>query len=581
MASEVAERLNGLGLPTNLLTGQEVVSAPGARHVSCTVEMAPLGDAIHCAVVDEAQLLGDPRRGWAFTRAFLGLPAAELHVCGSPSLLPLCLRLAAACGDAVETRHYDRLAPLEVGDADSVAPRFVDGRWRGLRRGDCLVAFSRRRLFELKREVDATSAHRASIIYGGLPPDARREQARLFNQSQRADDGNVVTDEENDSLAVAEANDYGVLVASDAVGMGLNLSIGRVIFTSLEKFDGERQRSLTSAEAKQVAGRAGRFKSPHPVGTATATSRRDLAQLRALLAARDPPQQQAGLFPTLGQLKQFHHQERHREGGPKPRLVLSELFEAFEAVAQVESRDYFLCDLGDAAAAASLIDHVSLSVRDRYTHCLAPLSPDDPVQASWFVHYASELASIHAPARAAARAARPRRAQSAFAEAEEDEEDELDLSSTAPSPYFVRLGFGEPRGGAAGPRAPRTAKEVAALETQHAVVDLWLWLAQRFPTAYRDVDVAAARQLQTSLSALVERGLQAITARDNEGAGVVSDLVSSGKDGRFRAAAANATAGWQSGDETRKYRRGGSRSGADGRKPRGCLETKKKKAWLR
>jgi len=599
MASEVSERLNGLGLPTNLLTGQEVVSIPKARHIACTVEMAPLSEAVHCAVVDEAQLLGDSQRGWAFTRAFLGLPAAELHVCGSPSLLPLCLRLAEACGDDVETREYDRLAPLEVGGTGRDAPRFVDGRWRGLRRGDCLIAFSRRRLFELKREIDSTTKHRASIIYGGLPPDARREQARLFNQSQGADEAKLVkeVEEEFDEglpvVHIPEANDYSVLVASDAVGMGLNLSIGRVIFTSLHKFDGEQQRTLTTAEAKQVAGRAGRFGSPHPIGYATATSKRDLSILKTLLGTQDLPQQRAGLFPTLDQLKRFHHQQqqqqqqekqrriRRQRGHGRDELVLSELFEAFEAAAQVESRDYFMCDLEDAAAAAALIDHVNLSLKDRYTHCLAPLNPDDPVQASWFVHYATQLARVHAHAFQEEEEydnddkddeeyddgdeADDDRGYSEFdgSERGETQDGEVVSSSRPASRYFVALGFHDapPPGEAVQLRVPRTPKHVASLESKHAVVDLWLWLAQRFPHAYRDDDVTKARELQAHLSHMVEKGLQAITVRDNEGvkqaARNVGELVDASQARRK-----GATDSWH---EERKGARREHRSGSRGK----------------
>ena len=597
MASEVSERLNGLGLPTNLLTGQEVVSVPTARHIACTVEMAPLSEAIHCAVVDEAQLLGDSQRGWAFTRAFLGLPAAELHVCGSPSLLPLCLRLAEACGDDVETREYDRLAPLEIGGSGRDSPRFVDGRWLGLRRGDCLIAFSRRRLFELKREIDSTTPHRTSIIYGGLPPDARREQARLFNQSQGADEAKLVQEAEeafNEEpppvVDDPKANDYGVLVASDAVGMGLNLSIGRVIFTSLHKFDGEQQRTLTTAEAKQVAGRAGRFGSPHPIGYATATSKRDLTILKTLLGTRDAPQPRAGLFPTLDQLKRFYQQQqqqlrqqRRRRGYEfSSELVLSELFEAFEAAAQVESRDYFMCDLEDAAAAASLIDHVNLSLRDRYTHCLAPLNPDDPVQASWFVHYATQLARVHAHA-----------IEEEGEEYDDDEDvDDGDVENSdnssfdnvyndvevdydedggteeksatrKASRYFVPLGFSEapPTGSTTRLRVPKTPKQVATLESKHAVVDLWLWLAQRFPHAYRDEDITRARKLQEHLSNMVEKGLQAITVRDNgergQSARNVGELVEATQRRRRNGAAVEE---WQEERrDARRERRVGSR----------------------
>ena len=134
MAAEVHEKLNGAGVPTALLTGQEILNPIGARHVAATVEMATLDTTFDCAVIDECQLIGDPSRGWAFTRAFLGLQAMEIHVCGAPALLDICQRLAERCGDTVERRSYERLSPLTVGKKNL-------GGWAGLQKGDCVVAF--------------------------------------------------------------------------------------------------------------------------------------------------------------------------------------------------------------------------------------------------------------------------------------------------------------------------------------------------------------------------------------------------------------------------------------------------------
>mmetsp|Transcript_540 Transcript_540/g.1265 ORF Transcript_540/g.1265 Transcript_540/m.1265 type:complete len:250 (+) Transcript_540:158-907(+) len=105
----------GASIPCDLVTGQERDLQPGAQHLSCTVEMCPLDRAFACAVLDEAQLLGDPRRGWAWTQAFLGLQAEELHLCGSPSFLPLVRGLCEKTQDLLEVRRWPRLSPLGVG----------------------------------------------------------------------------------------------------------------------------------------------------------------------------------------------------------------------------------------------------------------------------------------------------------------------------------------------------------------------------------------------------------------------------------------------------------------------------------
>ncbi|CAM9327645.1 unnamed protein product, partial [Phaeothamnion confervicola] len=177
-------------------------------------------------------------------------------------------------------RSYERLSPLHashraIDDLSALSP------------GDCLVAFSRRRLHRLKHDVEVASGGRTrcAVVYGGLPPDVRREQARLFNE--RGTSG------------------FDVLVASDAIGMGLNLSISRVIFSGLEKFDGRCRRLLEPHEVKQIAGRAGRFGGPFDQGFVTCMQQRDMAHLRDGMAAPEEDLAAAGLFPTLEQLVMF------------------------------------------------------------------------------------------------------------------------------------------------------------------------------------------------------------------------------------------------------------------------------------
>ncbi|CAI5466129.1 unnamed protein product [Closterium sp. Yama58-4] len=241
----VFDRVNADGVYCNLVTGQERKEMPFAHHTACTIEMANLSTPVDVAVIDEIQMISDDYRGWAWTRALLGVQAAEVHVCGDPSVLPLLRAICDATGDAFECHHYHRFAPLTVdqtslqGDLGRVSP------------GDCIVAFSRREIFEIKgalppetpegaltpvfvpsyllppsqRAVEMTTKHRCCVVYGALPPETRRQQARLFNE---------------------EESDFRVLVASDAIGMGLNLSIRRVIFSTLHKFNGEEKIRIPS-----------------------------------------------------------------------------------------------------------------------------------------------------------------------------------------------------------------------------------------------------------------------------------------------------------------------------------------------
>jgi ATP-dependent RNA helicase SUPV3L1/SUV3 len=84
------------------------MKVPGASHVACTVEMANINAHADVAVIDEIQLMGDEQRGFAWTRALLGVPANVVHVCGDTSAVQLVRHLAALCGDDFEMHSYER-----------------------------------------------------------------------------------------------------------------------------------------------------------------------------------------------------------------------------------------------------------------------------------------------------------------------------------------------------------------------------------------------------------------------------------------------------------------------------------------
>lgn len=198
LAQEVYSRFNAQGIPCGLVTGDEV-RFPEDRSppiVSNTVEMVSLGVDYEVGVIDEIQMIADPKRGWAWTRAFLGARAAELHLCGEARTVPLIRELVALTGDTLEIHRYERLNPLKV------MSKSLQGDLRYLQKGDCLVSFSRIGIHALKNDIERVTGRRAAIVYGGLPAEIRTQQANLFNDP---------------------TNDYDFLVASDAIGMGLNL----------------------------------------------------------------------------------------------------------------------------------------------------------------------------------------------------------------------------------------------------------------------------------------------------------------------------------------------------------------------
>lgn len=198
LAHEVYTRLNVKGKPCDLITGDEKVvqGGDGAQMKSCTVEMVPLNTDVDVAVIDEIQMIGHKERGWAWTQALLGLKAKEIHLCGEERSVPLIRELAASMGDKLEIHTYKRLSPLKTMST-SLRCRLND-----LRKGDCVVVFSRVGIHAMKKDVESITQKRVAVVYGSLPPDIRAQQAKLFNDPN---------------------NDYDILVASDAIGMGLNL----------------------------------------------------------------------------------------------------------------------------------------------------------------------------------------------------------------------------------------------------------------------------------------------------------------------------------------------------------------------
>lgn len=217
LASEVYNRFNagtigGLKEPRicNLSTGDEVrIHDIFAGLESCTVEMINLGKRYDVAVIDEIQLIADPGRGSSWTQALLGIEAKEVHVCGEASVVEMVQRIGKACGDEVIVNRYERLSPLTVasqslhGDLSKVVP------------GDCVVTFSRNNIFALKQQIEQKTGLRVAVAYGGLPPEVREEQARGFNSA-------------------SATNGYDVLVASDAIGMGLNLWVMTKVYSLLD-----------------------------------------------------------------------------------------------------------------------------------------------------------------------------------------------------------------------------------------------------------------------------------------------------------------------------------------------------------
>lgn len=227
LALEIYDRFQSEGVPCSMVTGEEALIDDEAGVTACTIEMMDSTKMYDIAVIDEAQMISDPFRGHNWTCAILGICADEIHVCMAPEAEKIVVAMIRDCGDEFEIVRHERKTPLTF--------RPGDFRLKQVQKGDALIVFSRRAVLELAAELDRLKV-RTSVIYGDLPPASRREQVRRFMEG------------ESD-----------VVVSTDAIGMGMNLAIRRVIFVETSKFDGVEHRPLKPTEIKQIAGRAGRF----------------------------------------------------------------------------------------------------------------------------------------------------------------------------------------------------------------------------------------------------------------------------------------------------------------------------------
>lgn len=224
LALEGWKALGGEGGQARLVTGEERRGPDSAKLTSCTIETLDVENTVDVAVLDEIQMLADPHRGWAWTQALLSVRAKTVYLAGSIVALPWIKAVLARTGETFEVVHHDREKPLIIEPNAVYTPE----------PGDAIVTFSRRSAISLRNQF-LSDGLTVALIYGGLPAEVREAEAKRFAQGE------------------AE-----VLVATDAIGMGLNLPIKRVLFTAFRKFDGIEERVLHPEELRQIAGRAGR-----------------------------------------------------------------------------------------------------------------------------------------------------------------------------------------------------------------------------------------------------------------------------------------------------------------------------------
>jgi ATP-dependent RNA helicase SUPV3L1/SUV3 len=207
-----------------LITGEEKIVPPMPRYFVCTVEAMPLDRKTEFLAVDEIQLCADRERGHVFTHRLLEARGrAETMLMGASSVAPLIRRL---CPGA-EIQSRDRYSQLTYAGPKKLTR--LPGR-------SAVVAFSADAVYAIA-ELIRRQRGGAAVVMGSLSPRTRNAQVELF-----------------------QSGEVDFLVATDAIGMGLNMDVDHVAFAALRKFDGRRARWLHPEEIGQIAGRAGRFR---------------------------------------------------------------------------------------------------------------------------------------------------------------------------------------------------------------------------------------------------------------------------------------------------------------------------------
>jgi len=235
LAREVYDRvvaLKGAGRVA-LITGEEKILPRDARWFLCTAESMPVDRDVAFVAIDEAQLGADPERGHVFTDRMLHARGREeTMILGSESLRPM-VRALLPKAEITTRPRFSTLSYVGPAKLSRLPPR------------SAIVAFSAEQVYAVA-EMLRRMRGGAAVVMGALSPRTRNAQVAMY-----------------------QAGEVDYLVATDAIGMGLNMDVDHVAFAGLAKFDGNRRRRLTAAEMAQIAGRAGRHQRDGTFGSLT------------------------------------------------------------------------------------------------------------------------------------------------------------------------------------------------------------------------------------------------------------------------------------------------------------------------
>ncbi len=422
LALEHYERMRENNLSAGMVTGEERILLEGTTHIARTIETLDLHRVVDVCVIDEVQMLGDPSRGWAWTQAIVGAPARLVVLTGAPEAIPLVEHLLAMTGEPLDVRILKRKGKLRV--------ERIPADLNKLSRGDAVIAFSRASVHELRTRL-VQSGRTVATVYGALGPEVRRAEATRFRNGE------------------AE-----ILVATDAIGMGLNIGpLRRVVFSTLRKFDGVQERQLSPMEIKQIAGRAGRF-GHHDEGLVTAlTEAGPYGRLEAVIANALTGEEAAKLRgkayvrPNQETVLSASEVLQTDRLGPILRHLNDTLVSGHP--------DLRMADMEEMIELALLLDTIDLPILDRLSYSIAPVDARERLAVDLLLEWARQHA----------------------------------VAGLVHSPNFG------------------LHTDLLKLEARVKIATTWLWLAQRYSDVYEDVE--AVIDLRADLNSKIEEKLVA------------------------------------------------------------------------
>lgn len=419
LALEGYENLNSMGVDCSLITGEEQLINDEATHISSTIEMLNFDVDVDVCVIDEVQMIDDRDRGWAWANAIIGAPAKEIIMTGSPNVKDAIIALAEYLGEKLEIIEFERKNPLEVLDK----PTFIED----IEPSTAVVAFSRKDVLRLKQKL--SKSFKVSVVYGNLSPEVRREEARRFREGETQ-----------------------VLVATDAIAMGMNLPIKTILFSIADKFDGIIQRDLFASEIHQISGRAGRY------------GLKEKGYVGALNKE------------TLKVIKRNFHKEAKKIATPFKVMANLEHIKLVSTILEENSLEeilnffiknmefsgpFYAASLDDMLEASKIVDSYDLDIATKYHLACAPLTLKSPYIITAYETY------IHA------------------------------LEKKEPVYYQRPKLNGE---------FAQTSQELLMAEDMVKEISLYLWLSYRFSDYF--VDVQKATESRGVLNRYIEKTLQ-------------------------------------------------------------------------